>query len=425
MTRTFSDALYGEVALDPAIIDLCKTPVLQRLRDVRLSNIDSLDMPGISSITRFEHSLGVAHVASCVGFAHTLPKLDFLVLRAAALLHDAAIAPFGHLLEEAFSFAGIAFDHETKWQTVAQTGGEVGGLNNQIYLGRESGLTRWAKGVFGTNADGKLNDILKSIKGEPPFGAVIAAADGLDVDNLDNVVRIAYHMGLPVDTHLPLKLAAQTIAYDSSRVSLTSEGLELARRWLKLRSEVYNRLMPAGDDFVGKIMLLYSFVTALEVGILTSHDWALTDRQVIQRLQESGHSEIQDTVNRWLLGELWSCSRLMWLRGTPPSFAEVRSFSAALSDKRTVFFGYRIKDKRYRRVSVLSSGTEAILGQSSSLWLLGLATSKREPITAARNHEIAEHAASHFHSELVSFAPNASETPTETFFPQPTRAAFN
>src|ERR1044072_613216 len=113
--RSFHDALYGTVTLDPGIAELAKTPLMQRLRDVRLSNIDSLDMPGISAITRFEHSLGVAHVASAVAFAHAVPRLDFLALQAAALIHDAAITPFGHLLEEAFDYAAIAFNHEDKW----------------------------------------------------------------------------------------------------------------------------------------------------------------------------------------------------------------------------------------------------------------------------------------------------------------------
>jgi len=74
MTYQFYDSLYGEVSLDSAIAELSRTPLMQRLRDVRLSNVDSIVMPGISNISRYEHSLGVAYVASRVAFAHTLSR---------------------------------------------------------------------------------------------------------------------------------------------------------------------------------------------------------------------------------------------------------------------------------------------------------------------------------------------------------------
>ena len=57
------DPLYGDVRFSEAISELLRTPIVQRLRHVRLSNIDSTAMPGIAGITRYEHSLGVAFLA--------------------------------------------------------------------------------------------------------------------------------------------------------------------------------------------------------------------------------------------------------------------------------------------------------------------------------------------------------------------------
>src|SRR5205807_7363604 len=197
---------------------------------------------------------------------------------------------------------------------------EIGGLNFQVYLGRDSGLHSWTTRTFGVSAPEKLSNILASVHGAPPFGAVVAGS--LDLDNLDNVVRIAYHMGLPVDRLLPVRVAAQITAASADRISLTDDGLVLADDWLRLRSQVYTRLMLARADFVGKIMLLYSFVTALEEAVLYPPDWALTDREVLQRLQTCEHADIKATIGRWFLGELWSCTRLMWFRGQPPKFDE-------------------------------------------------------------------------------------------------------
>ena len=66
-TPPTTDALYGRMSFPPEIAALILTPVVQRLRHVRLSNIDSLDMPAIANLSRFEHVLGTAHLASRVG----------------------------------------------------------------------------------------------------------------------------------------------------------------------------------------------------------------------------------------------------------------------------------------------------------------------------------------------------------------------
>ena len=73
--QPFLDPLYGRIRLDDDLIALVRTPVVQRLRHVRLSNIDSVDMPAIANLSRFEHVLGVAYLAGEVGFRGSLAPL--------------------------------------------------------------------------------------------------------------------------------------------------------------------------------------------------------------------------------------------------------------------------------------------------------------------------------------------------------------
>src|SRR5947209_19956686 len=94
------DPLYGEIELCPEIHGLVRRALVQRLRQIRLSNIDSMSMPGIANISRYEHSVGVAYLAAQIGFQHRIPLTDRLILQAAGLIHDTAITPFGHLVEE-------------------------------------------------------------------------------------------------------------------------------------------------------------------------------------------------------------------------------------------------------------------------------------------------------------------------------------
>jgi uncharacterized protein len=66
--RPFLDPLHGPIEFDETVLALIRSPVVQRLRHVRLSNIDSVDMPAIANLSRFEHVLGVAYLAGEVGF---------------------------------------------------------------------------------------------------------------------------------------------------------------------------------------------------------------------------------------------------------------------------------------------------------------------------------------------------------------------
>ena len=77
--------------------------IFQRLRRIRQLSSAHLIYPGAHH-TRFEHSLGVMHIASQAG--HTLHdkeifKLDDIqTLRLASLLHDIGHGPFSHIFEE-------------------------------------------------------------------------------------------------------------------------------------------------------------------------------------------------------------------------------------------------------------------------------------------------------------------------------------
>ena len=78
-------------------------PIFQRLRRIRQLSGAHLTYPAAQH-TRFEHSLGVMHIAGQAG--HSLNEKGFLksddikILRLAALLHDIGHGPFSHLYEE-------------------------------------------------------------------------------------------------------------------------------------------------------------------------------------------------------------------------------------------------------------------------------------------------------------------------------------
>jgi HD superfamily phosphohydrolase len=401
------DALYGEIEICQEIYELIKCPLVQRLRQVRLSNIDSICMPGIANISRYEHSVGVAYLASQVGFQDSISPRDRLIVQAAGLIHDTAITPFGHLAEEALNYLGENYAHEAKWSVLFGSSDvkELGGIDLQVYLGRESGLRPWANNTFSIHAERILNEILDALMGKGKYGQCIAGE--IDLDNLDNVTRIAFHMGLEVDRKLPLRIA-QSIERVEGTIGpiFTDQSVNSITQWLQLREDVYNKLMLSRDDFCGKVMLIYSSVLAFEREYLTPTDWILTDSDFIQRLLDRSDKEIKDTVSRWLLGDLWSLSELFWLEGQPADFNQTYTFAKVISEalgRRC--FAYRIKDKRNRKLSVnLASGELLSLGESPTKWLLGVASPIRKDFSSNENKRIASIAEEFFKTHFLGYS---------------------
>jgi len=403
---SYLDALYGSIGFDDDLATLVATPVVQRLRHVRLSNIDSIDLPGIANLSRFEHVLGGAHLAGAVGFHRRLNRFDSLALRAGALLHDWAITSFGHLVEEAFQYLDTGFDHEERLKEIVsgENPEEVGGVQRQILVGRETGLRSWAHRVVAPqNVDELLVAITEHIRGHGRLGRVVSGA--IDIDNIDNVFRMAHHMGLEVDRAAPIRLAQAMIAVtgEHGEPVFHRSAVGDIELWRSTRRAVYQHLMLAERDFIGKLMMLFATVRAYEAGEISTLDWGLVDYQFVSRLLESKEKEISDTVERWVAGELWNCTPLRWMTGERPSYAKLLLFSRALAqDLDRSCFAYGIKDKRDRRLSIaFDDGSRRDFGEDAAQWLLGIGSPKRAAFTARETEIAFTLARDTFGSELV------------------------
>lgn len=406
--KSVFDPVYGSLDLEPDVWELAKRPIVQRLRAVRLSNIDSLNMPGIAGVSRFEHVLGVAHLASKTGLYQSLSSKEKVVLQSAALLHDTAMPPFGHLFEEALAYLSSPLDHEEKWSQLFEVGTEPGGLEKQIYRGRQTGLITWAEKVFGSEANNYLERMLLAIKGQGEYGALIQC--DIDLDNLDNVTRVGYHMGLSIDRSLPADVAKNMTRLTDNRLVFNENALPLLERWLDLRRRVYERLMLARDDFAGKAMMIAAIVAACDDGVVSRDDWNLVDFELFEQLLQGENS--RRIAEAWLIGDLWPVSELYWVIGEVPDYARMSKFSAHLSDRLSKrCLAYRIRDKRDRRLSiVLDSGESAELGKTPTRWLLGVVSGDKQAFTAANNASLLRSAEEFFQSKIVNTVQTQGES---------------
>jgi len=97
------DPIHDFIRVYDNELEIIDNPIFQRLRRIKQLSGAHLTYPAAQH-TRFEHSLGVMHIAGQAGHAlkekGILKSEDIEILRLAGLLHDIGHGPFSHLFEE-------------------------------------------------------------------------------------------------------------------------------------------------------------------------------------------------------------------------------------------------------------------------------------------------------------------------------------
>ncbi|OYR77158.1 phosphohydrolase, partial [Halorubrum sp. E3] len=171
---TVKDTVHDHIEIDGVAADLLDTPAVQRLRHVKQLGTVQLVYPSANH-TRFEHSLGVYHLASRALDHLGIEGLRADRIEAAAMLHDVGHGPFSHNLESL---------------THRRTGKYHDDVDELLATGAVGETLR----DHGLDPD----RIAGLVGGEGPYGGLVSGE--LDVDRMDYLVRDAYHTGVPYGT---------------------------------------------------------------------------------------------------------------------------------------------------------------------------------------------------------------------------------
>ena len=299
--RYVYDALYGPMTYPDYVWDAALCPEFQRLREIRMCNINSLCLTGGSNISRYEHCLGVAHLAlECLSswpLGPSVEETQRVVL--AALLHDVGSSAFGHSVQ--YVIANQGFEHESLYDIVsghAEDGGFAyrRALAEPIYFGSPRRLHALLD-------DSSLRAISDMVEGKGEFGPLISGT--LDLDNIDNVFRLAYHVGLTRDGSAALRLA-RCLSVHNGKLTLGPGSEGLLREWYDVRRRLYEFLLLNRDEFSAKCML----EEALE--FTAAHDpacfrWNDVDFELLEKLSTSS-DEARQIISRLAVGDLYGCA---------------------------------------------------------------------------------------------------------------------
>ena len=171
---TVKDTVHDHITVDGVGAALLDTPPVQRLRHISQLGTVQLVYPSANH-TRFEHSLGVYHLARQALGHLGIEGRRADRIEAAAMLHDVGHGPFSHNLE-------------------ALTHRRTGKYHDDV----QSLVTAGVVGETLRDHDLDPAHVASLIAGEGPYAGLISGE--LDVDRMDYLVRDAYHTGVPYGT---------------------------------------------------------------------------------------------------------------------------------------------------------------------------------------------------------------------------------
>ena len=227
------DPIHDFVRVYDNELKIIDTPIFQRLRRIRQLSGAHLIYPGAQH-TRFEHSLGVMHIASMAGQVlaekGVVSSDDIQNLRLASLLHDIGHGPFSHLFEEIFEEKRKISHEDLGRDIILKT--EIGDIISKNGFDKKL-ITKLA---FGDSKLQFMNEIISGV---------------LSADMMDYLLRDGYFTGAEhakIDHHRlthSLDVYKNKLALDKS--SLVNFETMMISRFQMFKAVYFHKTVRAGE----------------------------------------------------------------------------------------------------------------------------------------------------------------------------------
>ncbi|CUA69345.1 Deoxynucleoside triphosphate triphosphohydrolase SAMHD1 [Rhizoctonia solani] len=194
--RAYKDPVHDYVELPATLSCIIDTPQFQRLRELKQLGSAYYVFPGASH-NRFEHCLGVAHLARRMveGLKNRQPELgiddrDIKCVTIAGLCHDLGHGPFSHVWDNKFI---PAVSLGTKW--THEMGSEM--MFDAICADYDVNLSLDEQNFIKDLIRGRPKLCMGRVPPEKPFLFEIVAnnRNGIDVDKFDYIQRDTHAVG--------------------------------------------------------------------------------------------------------------------------------------------------------------------------------------------------------------------------------------
>lgn len=246
--KTIQDPIHGAIEIEKELVFILDSVMMQRLRRISQLGLTNQVFPGANH-TRFEHSLGVMHLAGRIleriRKNEGLSDNQIVESKAAALLHDIGHLPFSHIPEPLLEV-----------QTDIRKESQEKNLKPSELLTMKIIQSEWMREIFETlnKKSGRFNLDVDNVSnlavGKAPSGAPKSMFLGevnhgnFDADRMDYLMRDAHYTGVPLgtlDVERLVRVATTTTSYGSNKhLAIDIKGLHSLESMIVARSAMYS-----------------------------------------------------------------------------------------------------------------------------------------------------------------------------------------
>ncbi len=277
------DEIHGTIEFDDLEQKIIDTPDFQRLRRIKQMSVANLVYPGANH-TRFEHSLGTAHLSSLICRRAGLNKETTAKVKLYALLHDVGHTAFSHE-GEAILRRHIG-DHELNGKKKI-TKGSIADIINERYSAKE----------------------IANIE-ESHYGSIITS--DLGADRMDYLKRDAMNTGVAYGV-VDVDRILDTLIFTKEGLVIDKGGLEAAEFLLIARFMMFSAVYMHRTVRIATAMLYRAIEGSLEDGTIEPKHFAdLDDEQAMNLMRRSikGGRFADALLSRQLYKEVCTLSRI-------------------------------------------------------------------------------------------------------------------
>ncbi|MBO0368514.1 HD domain-containing protein [Pseudomonas putida] len=284
----FHDILHGlmrfsDENLTKLLADLINSPEIHRLRNMRQMNFDVPLIQELGRSRRLPHSIGVTYLAIELAHKSQLNLNDTKALLAAALLHDAAIPPYGHLVESELKYLDSDFSHEENLAKIIR--GTLGSKDTyqHIVRNKELKLTPILQ-KHGVDIESVIDIVC------PRKGAVSPISADIDIDNIDNVHRMAAMLGWDGAKENIKAIRSSMRLNGLNGLVFSQEAIEPLHKWLEFRERIYTMIIAHPECIPYNALQADLVRLAVGEGIITPANWYMTEPEFEEKLRSKNSS---------------------------------------------------------------------------------------------------------------------------------------
>jgi putative nucleotidyltransferase with HDIG domain len=316
------DPVHNFITLREKQVKLIGTRAVQRLRGIRQLALANLVYPGAVH-TRFDHTLGVTHIAGLMAHALGLDADQVELVQHAALLHDIGHGPFSHVSEGALE----RYADRTKLPA-DQKKEKI----HEIITAHMIRTDRSIVNIIGQEGCNQVAKLLSEGHGQPALKSIVSGP--LDADKQDYLLRDSRFCGVQYgvfDIHQLHRSLVLVGRRDEEELMVKPDSIHAVEQFVLAKYYLTTNVYRHKVRLITDQMILRAIVLGIE------HD----GNEQLRQLYTFGEPE--PFVNNYMR---WDDARFLGAFGTEDDPSRCGQMLARLRERRLLkrVFWARIKD---------------------------------------------------------------------------------